>query len=135
MRIFLDANVLFAASKRGSSVEKLLNLLLKKGTALTSDYALREAKRNIDAKRPGWAEDFSVLTSAIEIASSTKWELSVQLVEKDVPILCTAIREKCNYLLTGDKRDFGHLYGTVIQGVEIISLPAMADLLLAQWDC
>ena len=38
-----------------------------------------------------------------------------------------AIAARCDYLLTGDKRDFGHLYGKTIGGVEIVSYMMLAE--------
>ena len=39
------------------------------------------------------------------------------LVEKDRPILAAAIAASADYLVTGDKSHFGHLYGTRVSGV------------------
>jgi predicted nucleic acid-binding protein len=43
------------------------------------------------------------------------------LVEKDRPILAAAIAASVDYLITGDKSHFGHLYGTRVSGVYVIS--------------
>jgi hypothetical protein len=52
------------------------------------------------------------------------------LVEKDRPVLQAAIAGKCDYLVTGDQTHFGHLYGSVVAGVEIHSPRSIAELLL-----
>ena len=39
---------------------------------------------------------------------------------KDRPILVAAIHGKANFLLTGDGRHFGHLYGKRIDGVVVL---------------
>lgn len=40
---------------------------------------------------------------------------------KDRPILATAISEGCDILLTGDKRDFGHLFDQTIGSVTVMT--------------
>ena len=44
----------------------------------------------------------------------------IQLDDKDVPILLAAIEARARHLLTGDRQDFGHLYGKTVSGVEIL---------------
>ena len=83
----------------------------------------------MDLKRPAWSESFQQLAARVEVVPSVQFELSVELEEKDVPILCTAIRAGCQVLATGDKRHFGHLYGQVVDGVRIISLVQLAEML------
>jgi predicted nucleic acid-binding protein len=40
---------------------------------------------------------------------------------KDRPILAAAISASLDYLVTGDKHHFAHLYGMAISGVQIIN--------------
>ena len=133
MRVFLDANVLFSASnhpaEKPSNIARLINLLLQRGEAVTSDFALEEARRNITLKRPGWIDQFNALHEEIRIIPSVCFDLPVTLGEKDRPILCAAIRAGCEYLVTGDRRDFGHLYNHDVEGVTIIDLTTLAELL------
>jgi predicted nucleic acid-binding protein len=42
---------------------------------------------------------------------------SIRLDSKDQPILLAAIHDKADFLLTGDARYFGHLYGKRIEDV------------------
>jgi hypothetical protein len=126
VRAFLDANVLFSASNSGSNIARLVQLLLDQGTGVTSDFALEEARRNIELKRPDWSKRFQTLASHIEVVPSAHFELPVELAEKDVPILCTAIHAACDALVTGDKRHFAYLYGQSIDGVKIMSLIDLA---------
>jgi hypothetical protein len=44
-------------------------------------------------------------------------------------LLCAAIRSRRHLFVTGDKRDFGHLYGQKVQGVEIVTLLCLAQIL------
>jgi len=53
------------------------------------------------------------------------------LVDKDKPILLGAIAQKCDYLLTSDKKDFGHfMAGKVFMDNLLIGTPAMLANLL-----
>ncbi len=129
MRVFLDANVLFSASNSGSNLSRLIALLLKTHDAVTSDLARDEARRNIALKRPAWSLEFERLMDRIEVVPSAAFMLSVKLAAQDVPILCAAIRAACQYLVTGDKKDFGHLYNQTVEGVTVISVLHLAEIL------
>jgi len=54
----------------------------------------------------------------------------VPLATKDHPILCGAIASKSDFLLPGDKRDFGHLFGKTVCGVKVVTV----ELLLAYFS-
>ncbi|HMO85521.1 MAG TPA: hypothetical protein PKC18_11450 [Lacipirellulaceae bacterium] len=128
MRTFLDANVVFSACHAGSGIARLVALLTERHAAVTSDFALEEARRNVTLKRPSWRLDFDALTPRLEVVPSVVFELPVALDEKDRPILCSAIRAGCTYLITGDKTHFDPLYDTTVEGVQIVSLATMARL-------
>ena len=131
MRVFLDANVLFSASNSGSNIARLIGLLTEQGTAVTSDLALEEARRNVQLKRPAWQTQFEWLVARVTVVSSVRFALPVELAEKAVPILCTAIRAGCQALATGDKRHFGRYYGQNVEGVRVVSLLQLAEMLTA----
>ena len=128
-RIFLDANVLFSGSNPESAVHELIRRIGRQAHPVSSNLALEEARRNIRAKRPKWQQTFRTITEPIEIVRSVTFRLPVKLNDKDAPILCTAIRHNCDYLVTGDKKDFGHLLGQTIQGVYILAPIDMAEAL------
>ena len=53
MRIFLDANVVFSASKSDGAVRLLVRRLLDAGhECLADEYVVIEARRNLEAKGP-----------------------------------------------------------------------------------
>jgi len=56
--------------------------------------------------------------------------MGIELVEKDRPILASAIAGQCDYLVTGDRKDFGHLFGKSVQGVKVVSPAQLAEALL-----
>ncbi len=129
MKIFLDANILFSAAKRGSAMSHFVKYLSQNHIVITSDYAQQEADRNIAAKREEWQLDYKQILKLIQIVPSVDRQIQVKIADKDRPILATAIVQECNYLITGDKRDFGHLFGHVIDNVKIATPLMMEDAL------
>ena len=121
-RVFLDANVLFSAAYMESSgLARLWQLA--DAELLSSDYAIEEARRNLAADREPALARLSRLTATLTIVNlpqNPKQSLNVRIDAKDRPILLAAIRGKADYLLTGDGRHFGHLYGKRIEGVMVL---------------
>ena len=130
IRVFLDANVLFSASNTGSNIARLIRLLTEEGKAVTSDFAVEEARRNILLKRPDWGSDLETLLGQVQEIPSVQFDVPVKLNSKDQPILCTAIRCGCQYLATGDQQDFGHLYNHTVEGVAVITLARLAEVVV-----
>lgn len=129
MRVFLDANVLFSASQPGSAFARLIAATGRHASVLTSDVACAEARRNLALKRPGWLDTFEELIEELEVVPSAVFPLPVTLDEKDIPLLCAAIRSRSDYFVTGDRRDFGHLFGTRVRGAQVITPLQLAELL------
>lgn len=121
MRVFLDANVLFSASNQDSAFHDLIIWLRQSHVAVTSDLAMEEARRNLALKRPAWQPGIDALVEGIEVVPSVVFPLPTELKDKDVPLLCAAIRARCERFVTGDRRDFGHIMGKTIEGVKIVS--------------
>lgn len=132
MRVFLGANVLFSASNEGSNVARLIDVVLDRHVSVTSGFALVEAQRNVALKRPAWSTRLEALAARVEVAPSVLFPLPVELDEKDRPVLCAAIRAGCDFLATGDKTHFGHLYDRAVDGVTIVSLAELAKRIAAE---
>lgn len=130
MFVFLDANILFSGSNPASNLHRFLFWLCDKENLVTSLYAVEEASRNIIAKRPEWQKTFDGLMEKVCIIPDKSLHLEVGLPDKDKPILGAAIASQCSYLLTGDKRDFGHLYGRKVEGVTVIDVLSFAQIML-----
>lgn len=122
-RVFLDANILFSVAYIPTS--GLMKLWQLPDLQLcTSTYAIQEAERNLhtDDQR----SQLHQLLSQVEISSGDFVVMPPDknpdygLPKKDQPILWAAIDMKATHLLTGDKRDFGHLYNKKIEGVLIL---------------
>ncbi len=112
-RIFLDANVLFSAAYlENSGLARLWQL--QDTELLSSAYAVEEARRNLALDRSPALARMERLTAKLTLINPP-WELKlpegVRLDSKDRPILLAAIHAKADFLLTGDIRHFGHLYG------------------------
>lgn len=133
MRVFLDANVLFSASNAESNIARLIARLIawlgERETVVTSDLAVEEARKNLQLKRTAWLSTFEALLREVETVPAVLFPLPVSIADKDAPLLCAAIRSGCQFFVTGDKRDFGHLYNQQVQGVEVVSLLRLAAIL------
>ncbi len=121
LTIYLDANVLFSACYvKISSLVKLWKM--EDVTPVTSLYAIAEVNRHIVA--PAQQMRFDRLIAATQLVSDANPALVpewTRLVEKDRPILAAAIAASVDYLVTGDKRHFAHLYFSRASHVQVIS--------------
>ncbi len=138
MRIFLDANVLFAAAQRPTGRSAILIRLANEGycECITSPHAVTEAHRNLEARYPSTLEIFQEICAIVQTTTeatpqSVQWALEQGLPENDAPILAAAVEAKADVLVTGDKAHFGHLFRKTRQSVKILSLKETLTLLLA----
>jgi len=132
MRVFLDANSLFSASFPKSLLAGFLDQLRHHAVLLTNTYATTEAGRNIAAKQPARLAAHGQLVASLTLVPTRVFDPGVTLADKDRPILCGAISGSADYLLTGDKRDFGHLFGKTVRGVKVVSVQLLLAELIAQ---
>lgn len=141
MRVFLDANILFSAAWTDGAGAALLFDLAEAGFCelTTSRLAVEEARRNIARKRPVRQPALERLTGQTRIGKEPgESHLAVAkghgLPDKDSPILAAAIAQGAALLVTGDRRDFGHLYGSSPGEVQVINLSGAIERLLAASD-
>ena len=99
---------------------------------LTNAYATTEAERNIAVKQPKRLAAHERFVESLELVALHLFDPGVTLAEKDRPILCGAISGSADYLLTGDKRDFGHLFGKTVRGVKIVNVSLLLAELIAR---
>lgn len=137
MRLFLDANILFSASWKDDSPAALLFQLAAAGFCRlsTSRLALEEARRNINHKRPERLAELEALMRQVIVDREPAVEhlaaaAGYGLPDKDLPILAAALAQSADLLVTGDRRDFGHLYGRRIGNLEIIGLADAVERVL-----
>ena len=120
-RLFLDANVLFSAAHgQWSRMRELWHLV--EVELLSSAYAVAEAHRNLAEAKPENLAALESLIRDIVLVGCSEMQSAdpAGLADKDVPILAAAIEAGATHLLTGDKRHFGHLFGTTVRGVLIL---------------
>ena len=121
-RIFLDANVLFSAAYlENSGLGRLWQL--EHTDLLSSAYAVEEARRNLVLDRPPAVVRLERLTPKLTLVNppvDLKLPAGVRLDPKHRPILLAAGHGKADFLLTGDGRHFGPLYGKRIEGVMVL---------------
>ena len=121
-RIFLDANVLFsAACLENSGLGRLWEL--EDAELLSSAYAVEESRRNLVLSRPPTSARLERLTPRLTLVNppgDLKLPATVRLDSKVRPILLAAIHGKADFLLTGDGRHFGNLYGKRVKGVMVL---------------
>ena len=138
MRLFLDANVIFAAAiSPDGRCSALFQLASARYFALlSSPHALEETRRNLTAKYPEAltrleGDLIPKLTIVGEAPlSRVNWAMEMGLPWKDAPILATAVENRADLLVTGDKTHFGSFYGQVLEGVTVVDLrEAIARLL------
>lgn len=128
MKLFLDANIIFTAAYSAQGLSRGLFRLAAAGkcSLCTSAFAHEEAVRNIRNKAPGKLADLIILMKQVDILPEphpkwVTWAAVLPLVRKDAPVLATALQGKVDIFVTGDRRDFGHLFGQVLQGVKILT--------------
>ncbi len=123
-RVFLDANILFSAAYRSDAgVARLWRVT--GSTLLTSEYAVEEARRNLD--QPQQVARLEELLESVErhpaVTLARDLRQGIDLREKDWPILGGAVQSGATHLITGDLRDFGPHLGKKLLSV-LIQTPA-----------
>ena len=85
-RLFLDANVLFAACWQEGRAQALLELAPRaKVLLLTSPHALEEARRNLEAKRPEALECLQRIRERVQKAYPLRMPRSWRLPGRPAP--------------------------------------------------
>lgn len=137
MRVFLDANVLFAAAISPEGRSAALFLLAGQGscTLLASPHGIAEARRNLEARYPEATGRFESLLGLVTVVPEAPpalvaWGRRHRLPEEDAPILAAAVEARADVLTTGDKMHFGHLFGRSVRGVRVLRLADALALVL-----
>jgi len=118
-RVFLDANVLFAAAWRSdAALQRLWEL--DNAELLASKYAIAEARRNLET--PAQRGRLTRLLRKVRRVEDEHFTLprNVRLPEKDMPILLAAIDGGATHLLTGERDHFGPYFRQEIGGMLIL---------------
>ena len=139
MKLYLDANVIFSAAHREEGRAQDLVALARGGHCdlLTSAHALEEARRNLELKSVGFERRLVEALARISVAAEAptalvEWAQRQGLPLKDAPILAAAVHANADLLVTGDTRDFGHLFGTTLRGTRVVTPASAIDLVLKE---
>ena len=102
---------------------------------LASPHALEEARRNLELKSAGFERRLDIALAQTRVvaeapAALVEWARAQGLPLKDAPILAAAIFAKADLLVTGDSRDFGHLFGSTQRGTRVVTPAVALDLVL-----
>lgn len=92
-----------------------------------SAHIVEEARRNIALRYPASMGRLTDLIRSIEPcaeppASLVTWARETGLPDNDAPVLAAAVHARCDVLVTGDQRHFGHLFGTNQRDVHVMTL-------------
>lgn len=119
----MDANVLFSAAyRRDAGVRRLWGL--PESELVTSAYTVEEARRNLSTAEQ--RADLNELLETVRVSNllaDSAEHPGIEgsgLLEKDLPILRTAVASGCTHLITGDRKHFGHLFGKKVAGVLVV---------------
>ena len=139
MKLFLDANVIFSAAHREEGRAQDLIALARAGLCelLVSAHAVEEARRNLMLKSAGFELRLDAVLAQTTVAAEApaalvEWALAQGLPLKDAPILAAAVHARADLLVTGDSRDFGHLFGHVLRGTSVVTPAAALALVLKE---
>ncbi len=118
-RVFVDADVLFAGAASPSAHSASLVLLqmaeITLLDALTSQQVITEVERNLTQKIPAALPAFRLLVDrCLQVVPDPSRDDLLPYRglahPKDLPLLVTAVREQCSWLVTFNLRDYqpGH---------------------------
>jgi predicted nucleic acid-binding protein len=98
---------------------------------ITSNYVMGEVQRNLP--RIDQIERLRKLLRTVQVLTfEVLPEIDdVALPLKDIPVLAGAVLAKADFLVSGDKKHFGPLYGSVVSGVRIIAPTELLSALRA----
>ena len=130
-RVFVDADVLFAGAaaptEHGASLTVLRMAEITLIEAVTSQQAVVEAERNLQAKLPAALPAFRLIVSRClrVTADPVPADLTSHVGRADpadLPLLVAALREGCPWLVTFNMRHYrpGHPEVTVLRPGDLI---------------
>lgn len=118
-KVFLDSNVILSGllSDKGPPriILDVLTLRLPQLKGMTGEYNITEIERNLGKKLPAALPvyrkylpllhlEIIPLPSHQEVEEVSEW-----IDRKDAPVLASALKGNADFLVTGDKKDFGRV--------------------------
>ena len=142
VRVFLDSNVILSGliSDKGAPriILDLLTLKLPFLVGSTGRFNLREIERTLKKRMPGLLplyRRYLPLLNLKIISLPSPQEIGVfaqTIADKDLPVLASAIKDKADFLVTGDKRHFQRLKGGKNYPLQIATPAEFVDRLLPE---
>jgi predicted nucleic acid-binding protein len=121
--VFLDTSTILAACW---SAKGLSHVLIERGPSagwklITANYCIAEVERNV-LKHPSGAIRWNrMIRQNLEVVGSI-YVIDRPIVfdaSKDKPVMLSAIGSNADYLITSDVKDFAHVLGTTVYGVNV----------------
>lgn len=142
VRVFLDSNVILSGllSEKGAPriILDLLNLGLPFLIGSTGRYNLIGIERNLRKKMPGLLSLYKACLPKLHLKvvllprPKEVRDFSREIVEKDIPVLISAIRSKVDFLVTGDKQHFGKMKGLDQYPFRVVTPSEFIDSILPE---
>lgn len=131
IRVFLDANVLYSAADSPEGLNAaIFEVVRKRGDVelLANRYVWGEADMHLMYKRLSRARIAlkKLVTQDLTIESNAPLSLIQRLKPlvpndpNDAPVLAGAVSAEADWLITSNRKDFGHLYETTVDGVLVL---------------
>lgn len=131
VKVFLDSNVILSGllSDRGAPrlILDVLSLRLPVLQGATGKYNILEIERNLARMMPNLVPIYRKYMPLLDLeivplpSPKTIEAMSGQSVDKDLPVLASAVACRADYLVTGDKKDFSKAIGSGEYGFQIVS--------------
>ncbi|MFC1657554.1 putative toxin-antitoxin system toxin component, PIN family [Candidatus Moduliflexota bacterium] len=123
--VFLDSNILFSLCWKNpeESVIGIILELQKMGEVklVISPLTLEETTANLKAKKPEALSRLQEVVDSCTVVADVLSPLEVDLPENDLILLSTAIASKVDFFLTGNKADFGPIFGRTFGSTRILT--------------
>jgi predicted nucleic acid-binding protein len=139
VRVFLDSNVILSGLLSERGAPRILLDVLSLGfpflSGLTGRYNILEIERTLKAKLPSLAPVYRRYIPKLRLRiiplppTEEIRRFSGKVIEKDVPVIVSAIRGKADFLVTGDKRHFANLKSQHFP-FEIVTPSEFVDVIL-----
>ena len=130
-RVFLNATVLYSAADSPDGLNRAIFKVAEKlnDTVLLANWYVRD-EADINLMERGLAqareELKTLVNNHLEDCSMPPMELTERVKSylpadpADAPVLASAIAAQADWLVTANRKHFGHLYGTRVEGVLVL---------------
>ena len=117
LKIFLDSNVILSGLLSDKGAPRVILDILCLGTpflkGVTGEYNIMEIERNIQKRLPAILDVYRFYIRKLQLEIVPLPSLKAvklyfgKIADKDAPVLASAVIARADYLVTGDKKDFG----------------------------